>query len=157
MSLMFLRTGRRAFFDAAEAWANYFLDLQTWRSDGWRWKGGGVWWHGGPAGNSPQRAADPVTGVRNSLPAEWTKEFKMKNMTLDRTGCVHLNATFLFKSCHCHNWGEGLVDWFLLTGDRDAYEAAIDTTEQMIDFYRRAQRREPGKATGFSCDFTRAS
>ncbi|MCX7590456.1 MAG: hypothetical protein N2255_02400 [Kiritimatiellae bacterium] len=155
--LMYLRTGRRAFFDAAETWANYFLDLQTWRSDGWRWKDGGVWWHGGPAGNSPQRVADPVTGVRNSLPAEWTKEFKMTNMTLDRTGCVHLNATFLFKSCHCHNWGEGLVDWFLLTGDRDAYEAAIDTTEQMIDFYRRAQRREPGKAGGYSRDFTRAS
>ena len=41
---MYLRTGRRAFFDAAEAWANYFMDLQTWRTDGWRWKDGGVWW-----------------------------------------------------------------------------------------------------------------
>jgi len=154
--LMYLRTGSRAFFDAAQTWANYFLDLQTWRTDGWRWKDGGVWWHGGPAGNRAQRAADPVTGLRTGLPAEWTKSIKTKLGTWDRTACRTLNAQFLMKACHCHNWGEGLVDWFLLTGDRDACEAAIDTVEQQIDFHRRASGRAPGKARGYSRDFTRA-
>jgi len=154
--LMFLRTGRRAFFDGAEAWANYFVDLQTWRTDGWRWRDGGVWWHGGPAGNRPQRPEDPVTGLRNQLPAEWTKEMKTKIGTLDRAACMDVNFLFLAKACHCHNWGEGLAAWFCLTGDRDALEAAIDTAEQNIDTHRRAFRKTPGEASSFSRDFTRA-
>jgi hypothetical protein len=67
--LMYLRTGRRAFFDATEAWANFHLDLQAWRTDGWRWMDGGVWWYNGPYGNKPQRLADPVTGQRNTIPS----------------------------------------------------------------------------------------
>jgi len=154
--LMYIRTGRRTFFDAAEAWGNYFTDLQTWRTDGWRWRDGGVWWHGGPAGNRPQRPADPVTGLRNSLPAEWTKQIKTKIGVFDRMTCKTLNAQFLMKACYCHNWGEGLAAWFLLTGDRDVLEAAIDTVEQNIDTQRRAFRKVPGKTSGFSRDFTRA-
>jgi len=154
--LMYLRTGRRSFFDATESWVNYFMDLQTWRTDGWRWKDGGGWWHGGPAGNRPQRAADPVTGVRNRLPAEWTKSFKTRNGGWDRATCKMINTLFLAKACHCHNWGEGLAEWYLLTGDRDAYEAAIDTVEQNYDTQRRAFGRVPGKAKGYSRDFTRS-
>ena len=153
--LMYLRTGSRSFFNAAESWANYFMDLQTWRTDGWRWKDGGGWWHGGPAGNRPQRAADPVTGVRNRLPAEWTKSFNTKNGGWDRATCKMINTLFLAKACHCHNWGEGLAEWYCLTGDRDAYEAAIDTVEQNYDTHRRAFRRVPGQAKGYSRDFTR--
>jgi len=154
--LMYLRTGRRAFFDAAETWANYFLDLQTWRTDGWRWKDGGVWWHGGPGGNRPQRAADPVTGLRNSLPAEWTREVKTKIGTLGRAACTEISVLFLAKACYCHNWGEGLAAWFCLTGEREALEAALDTVEQNIDTQRRAFRKRPGQASRFSRDFTRA-
>ncbi len=153
--LMYLRTGRRSFFDACEAWVNYFMDLQTWRTDGWRWKDGGGWWHGGPAGNRPQRAADPVTGVRNRLPAEWAKSFKARPKNWDRATCLNISYLFLAKACHCHNWGEGLAEWYCLTGDRDAYEAAIDTVEQNYDTQRRAFRRVPGQARGYSRDFTR--
>jgi hypothetical protein len=155
--LMYLRTGRRSFFDACQSWVHYFMDLQTWRTDGWRWKDGGGWWHGGPAGNRPQRAADPVTGVRNRLPAEWTKSFNAKPEKWDRATCKMISVLFLAKACHCHNWGEGLAEWFLLTGDRDAYEAAIDTVEQNYDTHHRAFRKTPGKASGFSRDFTRSS
>jgi hypothetical protein len=154
--LMYLRTGARGFYDATETWVNYFMDLQTWRTDGWRWKDGGVWWHGGPAGNKPQRGADPVTGLRNSLPSEWTTTMPTKRGDWGRATCAEVSFLFLAKACHCHNWGEGLVEWFMLTGDRDAYEAAIDTVEQNYDTQIRAFEKAPGKTAGFSRDFTRA-
>ena len=155
--LMYLRTGSRSFFDAAQAWANYFMDLEAWRTDGWRWKDGGMWWHGGPAGSSPQRAEDPVTGLRNSLPAEWTQELKTKLGVWDRQACMHLSSLFLAKQCYCHNWGEGLAEWFLLTGDRDALEAAVDCVEQNYDTQKRAFGKSPGKQFDPSRDFTRSS
>jgi len=153
--LMYLRTGRRAFFDAADSWANYFMDLEAWRTDGWRYKDGGVWWtSGGPLGNRPQREKDPVTGLRNGVPgAPWSKQFKppfTKEAVLDLWFLA--NA----KQCHCHNWGEGLAEWFCVTGDRDALEAAIDTVEQNIDTQRRAFGRTPGKPAKLSRDFTRS-
>jgi hypothetical protein len=154
--LMYLRTGGRAFFDIAEAWINYFEDLQTWRTDGWQWKDGGGWWakrgKGGPLGNRPERAADPVTGVRNYLLKAYDGE---PPFTREDGNDMFFLANA--KACHCHNWGEGLVEWFCITGDRDAYEAAIDTVEQNIDTQRRAFGKAPGKAASFSRDFTRAS
>jgi hypothetical protein len=155
--LMYLRTGGRGFYDAAAAWANYFMDLEAWRTDGWRWKDGGVWWHGGPAGSSPQRAEDPVTGIRNGLPAEWTKELKTKLGVWDRQACLHLSSLFLAKQCYCHNWGDGLAEWFLITGDGDALEAAVDCVEQNYDTQKRAFGKSPGKQFDPSRDFTRSS
>ncbi|MDD4890002.1 MAG: hypothetical protein PHU85_08735 [Phycisphaerae bacterium] len=154
--LMYLRTGGRGFFEAGESWVNYFMDLQTWRTDGWRWKDGGVWWHGGPLGSSPQRAEDPVTGLRQGMPAEWTNEMKTKLGVWGRGMCKDMSFHFLAKECTCHNWGEGLVEWYMITGDRDAYEAAIDTVEQNYDTQVRAFGKVPGKDLGFSRDFTRS-
>jgi hypothetical protein len=153
--LMYLRTGRRSFLDAAEAWANYFMDLEAWRTDGWRYKDGGVWWTmGGPLGNRPQRAKDPVTGLRNGVPgAPWSKQFKPP---FTRQAVLDLWFLANAKQCHCHNWGEGLAEWFCLTGDRDALAAALDTVEQNIDTQRRAFGKAPGKAASFSRDFTRS-
>ncbi|MCX7591668.1 MAG: hypothetical protein N2255_08580 [Kiritimatiellae bacterium] len=154
--LMYLRTGRRAFFDAAEAWAHYFEDLQTWRTDGWEWKDGGGWWakkgKGGPLGNRPVRAEDPVTGVRNYILKAYAGE-----PPFGRAAAGDMFFLANAKACHCHNWGEGLVEWFCLTGDRDAYEAAIDTVEQNIDTQRRAFGKVPGRVASYSRDFTRAS
>ncbi|MGQ9663415.1 MAG: exo-rhamnogalacturonan lyase family protein [Kiritimatiellia bacterium] len=153
--LMYLRTGSRSFFDACETWANYFMDLQAWRTDGWRFKDGGVWWTtGGPLGNSPQRGKDPVTGLRNGVPAPWAKEFK-EPFTKEAVADLWFLANA--KACYCHNWGEGIVGWFCITGDRDALETAIDCAEQNYDTQRRAFRKTPGQPTGFSRDFTRAS
>ncbi|MGQ9660842.1 MAG: hypothetical protein ACUVWX_00710, partial [Kiritimatiellia bacterium] len=154
--LMYLRTGRLTFFDAAESWVHYFEDLQTWRTDGWRWKDGGGWWakkgKGGPLGNRPERAEDPVTGVRNYILKAYAGE-----PPFGRAAAGDFFFLANAKACHCHNWGEGLVEWFCITGDRDAYEAAIDTVEQNIDTQRRAFGKAPGKPATFSRDFTRAS
>jgi len=153
--LMYLRTGSRAFLDAAESWANYFMDLQAARTDGWRWKDGGRWWiktggNRGPMGNRPQRGKDPLTGDRNYL----------NNGVGGRGHFAGGNRDVLVlgnaKACYCHNWGEGLAEWFLITGDHDALEAAVDCVEQNYDTQKRAFRKVPGKAAGFSRDFTRA-
>ena len=154
--LMYLRTGSRAFFDASEAWINYFEDLQTWRTDGWRWKDGAGWWakygKGGPLGNNPQRAKDPVTGERNYIVGAYAGKAPFGKAAV---GDMFFLANA--KACYCHNWGEGLVEWFCITGDRDAFDSAIDTVEQNIDAQRRAFGKAPGKPVGFSRDFTRAS
>jgi len=150
--IMYLRTGRRSYFDSARSWVNYSMDTYAWRTDGWRFKDGGVWWYGGPLGNRPVRTADPVTGRRNGIPppwskppykAPWIKEF------IDDVWFVS-NA----KGCYCHNWAEGLFHWYCLTGDRDALEAGIDRVEQD---YSHLQTAVPGKTDAFSRNFNRAS
>ncbi|MCG3180972.1 MAG: hypothetical protein BIFFINMI_03339 [Phycisphaerae bacterium] len=153
--LMYLRTGQRSFLDGAQAWANHFMDLQTWRTDGWRYRDGGVWWlkqgGKGPLGNHPQRPKDPVTGQRDNLYGVWKGE---KPFDAASRGDLYILAKA--KACYCHNWGEGLVEWFMLTGDRDAYDSAIDTVEQNYDTQVRAFGKAPGKPAAFSRDFTRS-
>ena len=145
--LMYLRTGGRDFYNAAEAWANNNMDLQAWRTDGWRWKDGGVWWTaGGPVGNRPQRDKDPISGRRNGLPAVWAKDPSNRDLG------ILANS----KACYCHNWGAGIAQWFCVTGDRNALETAIDNVEQNIDTQARARRKAPGNQTHFSRDFTRS-
>ncbi|MBA4389077.1 MAG: hypothetical protein C0404_13935 [Verrucomicrobia bacterium] len=150
LCLMYLRTGSRPFMETAHAWANYHMDLQTWRTDGWQYKDGGVWWmksKSGPAGNRPQRAADPVTGVRNYI----------TGMKVQKESTWWLTFLCDGKECYCHNWGEGLADWFCLTGDRDALESLVDAVEQNYDTQKRAFGKAPGKDCDFSRDFNRSS
>ncbi|KPK84529.1 MAG: hypothetical protein AMJ81_05310, partial [Phycisphaerae bacterium SM23_33] len=152
--IMYLRTGKRPYFEAARSWANYWMDLYAWRTDGWRYKDGGVWWYTGPKGNRPQRLPDPVTGTRNHIPAPWAKTVQAP-WTAERVSDAYFLANS--KSCYCHNWGQGLLAWYCLTGDRDALEAALDRVEQDIDTQRRAFGKRPGATDEFSRDFNRAS
>jgi len=165
--LMYLRTGSRPYYRAAKAWNNYNMDLQQFRTDGWRYKDGAVWWNrGGPAGgNRPQRAADPVVGWRNGLPKAWSKTHTRKGIVWTNTDCKEINALSISKQCYCHNYGAGLAGWFCITGDRDALEAAIDSVEQNIDsqkrskgkyFKKTADGRKVSAAGSFSRDFTRS-
>jgi hypothetical protein len=168
LALMYLRTGARAFYDGAETWANYFMDLQAWRTDGWRWKDGGTWWtnRGSPIGNAPQRGADPVVGMRNRLilagadvkAGQHSVKDSPVELKIDLSQAALQDIHFLAraKACHCHNWGEGISTWFLLTGDRDALDTSLDCAEQNYDTQRRGFGKAPGKAAGFSRDFTRA-
>ncbi|HOX06705.1 MAG TPA: hypothetical protein PK280_09900 [Planctomycetota bacterium] len=166
MILMYLRTGRRAFFDRSEVLVNYFMDLQAWRTDGWRWKDGALWWaeKGGPLGNRPQRAADPLTGwgstnARASFPAAWTKEHKAPGAAqpYGEGTCKEINFQAEAKACYCHNWGEGNLAWYCLTGGRDALEAGIDTVEMNYDGQKRGFGMTPGKAVkDFGRSFNRA-
>jgi hypothetical protein len=130
--LMFLRTGKRGFFDEAEAWVRYHTDIQTWRTEAWQWKDGGIWFpQGGPPGNRP------VRGKANLKYANWNK-----GTNVDRT----LWRLAMAKSCYCHFYGAGLVDWFCLTGDREALQAAIDNCETKWDEFTHFRNFTPGKS-----------
>lgn len=130
--LQFLRTGKRGFLDEAEAWVRYHTDLQAWRTEGWRWKDGGIWWpQGGPPGNRP------VRGKANRDFARWNK-----GTDADRT----LWRTAMAKGCYCHFYGAGLVDWFCLTGDREALLAAIDNCQTKLDEFTHYRNFVPGKS-----------
>jgi len=131
--LMFLRTGKRGFFDEAEAWVRYHTDLQAWRTEAWLWKDGGIWFpQGGPPGNRP------VRGKANRDFAKWNK-----GSDADRT----LWRLAMAKSCYCHFYGAGLVDWFCLTGDREALQAAIDNCETKLDEFTHYRNFTPGKSS----------
>jgi len=131
--LMFLRTGKRGFFDEAEAWARYHTDVQAWRTEEWLWKDGGIWFpQGGPPGNRP------VRDKANREFAHWNKGTKV-----DRT----LWRLAMAKSCYCHFYGAGLVDWFCLTGDREALQAAIDNCETKWDEFTHYRNFTPGKSS----------
>ena len=87
--LMHLRSGERGWFDQAEAWARYHMDLQTWRTDGWRWKDGGIWFPtGGPQGNRP---------VRASWNFAWGQPWADRAGNLD---CMDLAKLAAAKSCY---------------------------------------------------------
>jgi hypothetical protein len=156
MLLMYMRTGSRFYFANARSWANYYEDLCVFRTDGWRFKDGGVWWNrGGPkGGNAPQRIADPVTGLRHYLINPWDAK-KAKAPMTPELACDLCYITDA-KGCHCHNWAEGLVDWYFLTGDRDALEAAVDRVEQDYDYFARAAKFEAGKADQFVREYNRS-
>ena len=130
--LMFLRTGKRGFFDEAEAWVRYHTDLQAWRTEDWQWKDGGIWFpQGGPPGNCP------VRDKANLEFAHWNK-----GTNVDKT----LWRLAMAKSCYCHFYGAGLVDWFCLTGDREALLAAVDNCETKWDEFTHFRNFTPGKS-----------
>jgi len=132
LMMMFLRTGKRGFFDEAEAWVRYHTDLQTWRTEGWQWKDGGIWFpQGGPPGNRP---------VREQATVKY--EHWNKGTDADRT----LWRLSMAKECYCHFYGAGLVDWFCLTGDREALAAAIDSCETKWDEFTHFRQFTPGQS-----------
>ncbi len=131
--LMAVRTGQRGFLDQGEAWARYHANLHAWRTDGWIYDDGAIWFpQGGPLGTKPARKP-PALKYQH-----WNKG------TGDDRELWRLVQA---KACYCHFYGAGLVDWFLLTGERDALEAAIDLAEQKDSEYRKHRQLSPGKST----------
>jgi hypothetical protein len=149
--LMYLRTeGSRAFLQAGQSWAQHYMDGQAWRTDGWRWKDGGVWWTS-PLGNRAQRAADPVTGARAGIP-------KTKKLPGDaKASGRDLGSLRISRECYCHCYAAGTISWYLLTGDREGLEVSIDKLEQQYDTNKRARKRQPGTEAFFGRDATRSS
>lgn len=133
---MGVRSGDPAWLDQAAAWARYHSDLQSWRTDGWRWKDGAIWFpQGGPQGNMP---------VREKWNFAWGPDWAERAASPDCRDLWHLAQA---KSCYCHYYGSGLADWFCLTGDPDALAAAIDLVETKDEEFRRAKKLEPGKSS----------
>ena len=133
--LMYLRSGQRGWFDLAGAWARYHMDLQAWRTDGWRWKDGAIWFpQGGPQGNRPQR---------EKWNFQWGPNWGERK---DSPDCADLWRLAQAKSCYCHYYGSGLADYFCLTGDRDALDAAVDNVEQKDAEFRQSKQLTPGKS-----------
>ena len=131
--LMYVRTGRRAWLDLGEAWARYHTDLQAWRSDLWAWKDGAIWFpSGGPQGNLQ---------VRRKWNFGWGPNWGSRQKDPD---CADLWRHAQAKSCYCHFYGSGLADFFCLTGDADALEAARDDVQQKDDEFRRYRKFQPG-------------
>jgi exo-rhamnogalacturonan lyase-like protein len=132
--MMYLRTGQRGWFDEGEGWARYHADRQAWRTDGWQWKDGAIWFPGGgPQGNRMQRGASNF----NFKPS-W-------NERANDPDCYDLYTASKSKSCYCHYYGAGLADYYCLTGDRDALQAAIDNVETKRSEYRRYRNLTPGR------------
>ncbi|MFW6171600.1 MAG: hypothetical protein ACODAD_14010 [Planctomycetota bacterium] len=132
--LMYMRTGDRGWFDLAEAWARYHMDLQTWRTDRWCWKDGGIWFpQGGPQGNRR---------VRKEWNFSWGPDYGERK---DSPACADIWKQARGKSCYCHFYGGGLADYYCLTGDPDALTAAIDNVEQKDDEFRHFKQFEPGE------------
>ena len=132
--LMYVRTGQRGWFDRGEAWARYHADLQAWRTDGWAWKDGAIWFpSGGPQGNRQ---------VRKKWNFDWGPNWGQREKDPD---CIDLWRHCQSKSCYCHFYGSGLADYFCLTGDRDALTAAVDNVQQKDDEFRHFRQFMPGK------------
>ncbi len=132
--LMYLRTGQRGWLDLADAWARYHMDLEAWRTDGWRWKDGAIWFpSGGPQGNRR---------VRTKWNFAWGPNWGDRKGSIE---CADLWRQGRGKSCYCHFYGSGLADWYCLTGDPDALVAAIDNVEQKDSEFRQYRKFTPGK------------
>lgn len=131
--LMAIRTGQRGFFDQGEAWARYHANLHAWRTDGWVYDDGAIWFpQGGPLGTRPAR--QPTN-------------FKYQHWGKGSSDDQELWHTVQAKACYCHFYGAGLVDAFLLTGERDFLEAALDLAEQKNSEFRKHRQFTPGKTT----------
>jgi hypothetical protein len=131
--LMFLRTRKRGFFDEAEAWARYHTDLQAWRTEGWAWTEGGIWW--------PSSRAFAGARKRRKGPNRPFVRSPGRNAPADDRS---LWNTAWAKGCYCHHYGAGLVDWFCLTGDRNALDAVIDDCEMKLNEFTHHRKFVPG-------------
>lgn len=110
-ALMVGRTGQRGWLDRAAGWARWAKWEYSYRTDGFRYAWDD-WWEG------PARAVKRTPIDRPRAPA-WTLADSLFVANDVKRG----------KASGDHLWAGGLVDWYFLTGDRDALAAAIDLGE----------------------------
>jgi len=110
--LMYARVGQRTYLDRAERWARYFASEFAYRTDG-------------VAYEDPAHCY-AVTRARKNLPTGVT-------LTVADTSFIRFNTKdelLRGKDERNHSWNGGLVDYYYLTGDRDALAAALDIAER---------------------------
>lgn len=104
--LMYLRTGERGWFDQGEAWARYLKSHYGFRTDGFEYD-----------------------GFRHSFgPAEKKSKRPCKGLSFGWYGPKQYGWSGS-RLCWCHFWGNGVFDYYCLTGDVDALEGGIDLAE----------------------------
>jgi hypothetical protein len=107
--LMFVRTRRYEYFARAREWAAYHTNEYPYRTDSfsYAWDGAGE--------------ANPVARPLLAIPLTVADGAFVKAV---RAGRVDVRA---WGADHFYGWG--LLDWFMLTGDLGAVEAALDLGE----------------------------
>jgi len=110
--LMWLRTGKRGNLDHAEGWARYQMTHWTIHTDGWEYDGCDHLV--GPISNKATRT------VIKQVPAD-TGIKAQNNATMDGPASSGWAG--------CHFGGQGLIDYYCLTGDPEALDAATDLGE----------------------------
>ncbi|MDY7039191.1 MAG: hypothetical protein SV375_23955, partial [Thermodesulfobacteriota bacterium] len=115
LTIQYVRTGGRSYFDRATAWADYMKYHYVPRTEGFKihdmvmsWKG----WH--------WRQGRPLEGHLNGM-IRWLNRGRADG---------------------CHDYGVGLGNYYLLTGDQDSLIALEDLCEKYSDLYLKAA---PGK------------
>ena len=122
MIQQYLRTGSRGFYDYAEAWVRYQKTHYAYRTDDYNYSGGGTHFN---QWRPSQKRAMGKSALKEQLGND-----------LWRTRARALQGKY--ESCHAY--GEGLLNWYLITGDRSALEAAKDIGEVI--------EKEPGGGAG---------
>ena len=110
--LMYARVGQRTYLDRAERWARYRAWEYAYRTDGFA--------------HQDQTHCDTLARARNDLPAG--VPFTSADIRF-----IYFNTQNEIsrgRNVRNHSWNGGLVDWYYITGDRDALEAALDIAEQ---------------------------
>lgn len=111
--LQWVRTGHPEFFYQAEAWARYYKTHYAYRTHGFEHDGQYATGLGTPA----VRRSAAVPGT----PGAWNGDASWN------AGRVDINGWY--NGVYCHFYGEGLLDYFCMTGDIDALEGGMDLGE----------------------------
>jgi hypothetical protein len=109
--MMYLRSGIRGYLDRTRGWANYYKWEMPFRTDGFTYA-----WDGNA--ERPHVARPPVEIEMTP----WDRAYLRQVM--DGKVDTHTWAGD-------HVWGWGLLDYYALTGDVDALEAAVDIGESV--------------------------
>lgn len=107
-NLMFIRLGDQGYKDRMDAYTWYATNQWIYRTDGFTAYGNDYW--DGP--HAVNRGTDTIVGATST----------------DQNRITHDIA--YGRVDYSHAWGSGLVDYYYLTGDRDALDTAIDIAEE---------------------------
>lgn len=117
---LFARTGLRGYYDRALGWANYSKWQYAYRTDGFAYDWGNNSRTCGCLGSGPNNR--PLIELPNNIRTAADNQYLANNV-------------YRGKMSNGHFWTGGLIDWYYLTGDREALAASIDHAEVVDAFW----------------------